>query len=284
MATDVYSEPRTLETLNVFLHGTFVFLDNQQQDSIRAVIPKIGHHVYRAGTWLGETDLQAGSYQLQGVLPGNNTFDRARNLILASAACQADRELTYATLILPRPDSIASLRLAKIPLDSFDNTAGLALNKEGEQVATLQVFTYRLGDANKLLLGAVPEGKNGQVASDGHYWEPVFSGDTINLHIFSAEDHCERPSHVAEDFQTCMTLLGSKLKLKRAQPAGGISADETLPAGVIAEETEDLAPRTRRMARLGRLLRENGDLNQAWYKNDALDDEPPACGGYICLS
>jgi hypothetical protein len=32
------------------------------------------------------------------------------------------------------------------------------------------------------------------------------------------------------------------------------------------------------MARLGRLVLQNGDPNQAWTPNEALDDDPPGCG------
>ena len=39
----------------------------------------------------------------------------------------------------------------------------------------------------------------------------------------------------------------------------------------------DLARRTMRLAQLGRLRRQYADLNQAWYKNEALDGDPEAC-------
>jgi hypothetical protein len=69
--------------------------------------------------------------------------------------------------------------------------------------------------------------------------------------------------------------------LNEAHRAVGI-ADDELPPGVIAEETEDLAARTLRIARLGRLRRQNADLNQAWYGNEALDGDPDACLSQGC--
>ena len=59
----------------------------------------------------------------------------------------------------------------------------------------------------------------------------------------------------------------------------GIPVDGPLPRGVTIPETEDLAARTQRMARLGRLVSQTGDANLAWYGNDALDGNPEGCGG-----
>jgi hypothetical protein len=35
------------------------------------------------------------------------------------------------------------------------------------------------------------------------------------------------------------------------------------------------------LARLGRLVSQGDNANQAWYKDDALDDQPPYCGPVI---
>jgi len=72
-----------------------------------------------------------------------------------------------------------------------------------------------------------------------------------------------------------------QLELTGTLRASAIPNDSHLPAGVAAEETEDLAPRTLRMARLGRLVTLNGDANLAWYGNDALDSDPSACSGPV---
>ena len=103
------------------------------------------------------------------------------------------------------------------------------------------------------------------------------------MHIFSAEDHSDGPSNAADDFNTCMDLIRSKLRLTRPCPANGIEPDKILPGDATAEETEDLAPRTARLARLGRLLSQNGDLNRARSNNDALDKIPPGCCSYVVI-
>ncbi len=277
MATEGHDQPHNSQKLNLIFHGTFVFVEDQKQGEIRALIPDIGHHSRRAGNWLGETELAPGSYVLGGTDPNGYgvTFDEKLNLILNFEKLTIAQE-PYATLILPLPRKITSLRVAEIPRNLFE-PPDLALKlglKEKEHMATLQVLTYSFKTDDQLLLKF--QGKDG-----GHYWEPVFTGDCINLHIFSAEDHHQGPSLSTEDFDACVALLGTPLRLRSALSPGGIDEDVTLPAGLRAEETEDLAPRTARMARVGRLLKQNGDLNQAWYKNDALDKDPPACGPLI---
>jgi hypothetical protein len=61
----------------------------------------------------------------------------------------------------------------------------------------------------------------------------------------------------------------------------GPSRTDDFPPGVTDEETEDLATRTKRLMRLGRLIALKGDANLAWYGNDSLDGNPAGCGGPI---
>ena len=90
------------------------------------------------------------------------------------------------------------------------------------------------------------------------------------------------PAHTSRVFQTTSALLGvTDIELNEVHRARGIK-DQDLPPGVIVEETEDLAARTLRIARLGRLRRQNADLNQAWYGNEALDGDPDACLSQAC--
>ena len=44
------------EKLNVIFHGAYVFDQTTQPNRILALIPDIGHHSYRAGSWLAETE------------------------------------------------------------------------------------------------------------------------------------------------------------------------------------------------------------------------------------
>ncbi len=260
-------------TLNVLLHGTFAFIQDEKQ--IQAHIPQLDHHVARAGNWLAETELRPGRYELKGTDErGRAKLDPEKNLIVTSefipVTKERRKEILYATLTLPRPQTITSLRVAGLPKGSLKPG-----NEKPEHVATLQIFTYKFENDAELRLSLADEVGQNLLA---HYWEPVFTtGDYINLHVFSAENHPHDPDHAKQAFAVIMELLGSDLKLERPHPAGG-ATETDLPLGVIPEETEDLMPRTLRMARLGRLFKQNGDLNLAWFGNEALDSDPNACG------
>lgn len=266
-------------TLNVIFHGSITIYDSGQgKYPIQALLPKnapkeaakCDRHVYRAGNWLGETELAPGRYTLLGATGGEAHFDRQTNLILKSKKFEPAG--AYATISFPRPQAIASLRVATVPFGAFNakEAKALKLDEEGVRLAMLHVFTYPFNDDNDLRLANIEND------SDGHYWEPAPNGNYINLHIFCSEDRFSTPSQASADFKACTALLGLKLQLEHPEPSTAASDDIRLPAGVIAEETEDLPFRTLRMARLGRLVSQKGDANRAWSGNDALDC-PEAC-------
>src|SRR5262249_17949930 len=102
------------EKLNVILHGTFAYIDKHGEDSIDALVPLPSDrvdHVFRAGNWLGETELHRGTYELKGVKHGSDRFNNRSNLIFENKCPRAprDRAKEYARLILPRPVRIFSL-------------------------------------------------------------------------------------------------------------------------------------------------------------------------------
>lgn len=265
------SQPDGTPVLNVILHGAYAFA--RKSGNVEALIPALKHHVFRAGNWLGETELRGRgvSYELLGVTSGTDWFDPALNVFVNSHL--PARVSAHTTLIFPIPKKIHSLRVAEVPRSAFEHREDLVGRNELEHVSTLQVFSYEFADENKLFLKAS--------RGDGHYWEPVFTGNSINLHIFSAEDHFARLSNSEQDFNRCAKLLGSKVVLNTRLVPAGIPDPRALPPGVTEEETEDLATRTRRLARLGRLVTQKGDANLAWYGNDALDGNPEGCGGPI---
>jgi hypothetical protein len=177
----------------------------------------------------------------------------------------------YATLKLPYPKRITSLRVVSVPNKYFKNAHALVVKTDPQHIGTLQVFTYEIEDEKKLSLKGDP--------GEGHYWEPAFTGNHINLHIFCSEDHYYKPSNASYDFDGCVKLLGADLTLDASSlPATRILENGHLPEGVVPQETEGLAIRTLRMARLGRLVVQDGDTNMAWHGNDALDGDPEACG------
>src|SRR5947207_3244288 len=128
------------EKLNVILHGTFAYIDKEGVNFIDALMPLPGEgvdHVFRAGNWLGETELQKGTYQLRGVITaGGARFDSASNLIFQNGCPRLPRDgkKAHARLILPRPASIFSLRLAEVDLTKKPPTL------HGEKAAAIQVF------------------------------------------------------------------------------------------------------------------------------------------------
>ena len=267
-----YSGSNGSGVLNVLLHGAFTFV--RGPNHILALMPSLEHHVFRAGSWLAETELRGGGveYELKGVTSGSGAFDPGLNLMVIPQP-RPDTPQPRSTLIFPIPRKITSLRIADVPRASFTHPQYLEVNSDQQHVSTLQVFTYDFDDENALFLKANQ--------GDGHYWEPAFVRNHINLHIFSAEDHIERPSNSLEDFNQCAELLGVPLRLNTRLVPSGIPAPGRLPDGVAPEETEDLAVRTLRMARLGRLVQQKSDANLAWFGNDALDGDPEGCGGPV---
>jgi hypothetical protein len=266
--------------LNVLFHGAFTFNQSAEPNRILVMMPLMEHHVYRAGNWLAETELRGrtGSkaviYELSGVKPGEARIRPEDHLnLMVKTKPQIQPEIfPHATLRLPLPETITSLRVAELPRGAFSHPEELVLDDDPQHITTLQVFTYDIKDEDTLSLKA----RDGE----GHYWEPVFVDNYVNLHVFAAEDHFHKPSNALEDFNVCAGLLGGvKLKLQvRTLRDTGIDQRD-LPNGITDEETESLASRTLRMARLGRLLKQKGDANLAWYGNDALDGSEGACAG-----
>ena len=256
-------------TLNVLLHGAFTLIPGDKQ--ILALMPTLEDHVYRAGSWLAETELRSATYRLEGVKEGTTCkFDRDKNLLVKFSGKPPNSSTFYASIIFPQAKSIQSLRVLEVDTQFFSRADDLCVKGDKQHITSLQVLSYDIADENKLALKAEK--------GEDHHWQPAFAGGYLNLHITSSEDHYHKPSNAHLDFTKCVELLGSNLKMKtRFLPASGIEAFTAPPAGVATQETEDLALRTLRMARLGRLVVQGGDANQAWHGNDALDGNPKSC-------
>ena len=293
--------------LNVLLHGAFTFVLEEKADQILALIPKLKNHAYRAGNWLAETELYGGpgaTYELKGIKPGRAFhFKHKENLLVkfggALPAKPARHAKRYATLRFPKPKLITSLRVAEIPTAAFTNRRPLIVPGKTQHMATLQAFTYEIDNENELRLEAVKSPQPRALKLEDHYWEPAFTGNYVNLHIFSSEDYYHKPSNADEDINQCVALLGVNLQVDvRYVPARGIdSTQENLPPGVAPIETEDLASRTRGLAQLGRrlvqigrqhadaiVLVQNRDADLAWYGTDVLDGSGEACGDTVGVS
>jgi hypothetical protein len=298
MGVHASSEPKKQVTLNVIFHGAYVFDQYTEPKHFLVSMPRMKHHVYRAGNWLAETELRGSDtadaseaiYALKGVEQGTVMFDEAaerespKNLLLYEPREDRPRVLPHATIRLPLPKAITSLRVAKIPRDKFNVADDLVLAGD-QHIATLQIFTYDVTNPNDVCLEAT--------TGEGHFWEPAPLDGYINLHVFAAEDHFHKFSNAQEDFNECVRLLGNeKLELKTATLLADGPVDEgQLPNGVIKEETETLAFRTGRMAKLGRIIKQErdedegeGDKNLTWYGNDALDGSEEACAGPVVVN
>jgi len=73
-----------------------------------------------------------------------------------------------------------------------------------------------------------------------------------------------------------MQVLGQQLTMDRLPEKNEFDRGD-LPEGTLPEETEDLAPRLRRLRQLGRMRKDNRDLNQLWFASEAFDGDPDGC-------
>jgi hypothetical protein len=262
--------------LNVILHGLFDFDQEKDKEEIAVYIPNVGpEHLYKAGTWLAETTLTEGAdLKLEGVVTGStdNKLDKDRNIILGDVPVRANRDNTYATLRLPFPSwPIHSLQRLTIPADGLGgNTAPKLLDgRPAVQTATVQVLTYPFDSDANLTLG-------------DHPWEPVLEDGYVNLHVFSEPERNLMEYHLRHAFQASMGLFeGVDLTLERpALPADLDAEKKELPPGVHELELESLVRRQRRLAVLGRAIKESRDLNAIWDEPTPFDGrDETACSG-----
>ena len=267
--------------LNVILHGLFTWRDEGDQDIV-AYLPNMGsEHAYKAGTWLAETDLdQHADLSLTGVTGGSAHFNGGNNFVLKKDVrlcdCGCEDQTVYAILRFPRPKDIQSRQVLKIPPGALVGDTGRVNTQPDGSIhnATVQVLTYDLNDG-ELRLG------DSRATDDplrSHPWQPVLDGQYINLHIFSEPERSPDGDHVRHAFQASMSLfVGLNLALKQPpEPVDGTNATSDIP-GVHALELEDLIHRRRRLALLGRAIKQSRDLNSIWA------DPVPFYGDEACL-
>src|ERR1043166_7262106 len=114
-------------TLNVILHGAYLFDRESDPGRIRALIPRMKHHVYRAGNWLAETELRGRTgddeavYELTGVNPGGVTLDPKEGLdVFVEPRDEGEpKHHPFAVIRLELPRRITSLRVASIKRSDF---------------------------------------------------------------------------------------------------------------------------------------------------------------------
>ena len=281
--------------LHVMFHGTFVF--DFHDAFVDVLIPEVDDHVYRAGSWLGETDLICGEqsnghahhtpaghtnhhgpeiYRLTGVESGNVTSLPSEHNLMFKTSFRPDVDrLLRARIRVPLPDRITTPRRGRLGKKGFRPNDDLPSDYRG-YLGTLQVFTYHFRSDNALRLNCHPEHT---------LWEPAFAGGVVTLHVIAAPEHFHLSpplnaggrSHVQNAFQACMALFqGVNLDMAQLPETNEFDRSD-VPAGAIPEETEDLAPRIRRLSQLGRMKKDERDLNLLWFPSEAYDGDPDAC-------
>ena len=236
-------------TLNVFLHGLFVFLD--RKDRIEILLPHLQEHTYRAGEFLGETMLRSrpfcDPYKLFGVDAGGAHFNPERVLSLRGAPQPYQRlheKQLHCRLEFPLPLAIYSLQQVDLTrnLDNpevFVNTVA----------SMLHVFTYRVTDPSEIKLGDHVFADEPQLIDGKRY---------MSLHIFSEEDYEQfLAAHPIGGFAAAVGLFpGLYVRLINDLPSvPAVTAQEMLP-GTIPAEYEDLALRTiQKLGKLGEMMR-----------------------------
>jgi hypothetical protein len=251
-----------MATLNVLLHGLFLIVD--REDYLLALAPDLdGQHVYRAGNFLGCTELHRGMYRLAGVDPGGAaTFDPNLNLILEDKVLKPDAmHLAHATILFRRPQQIFSVRPVIFSPEEFTGTdkkfiRGLA--------ATTQILVYSCP--------SLPE-----VRLVGHPWlPPQTPGDgPFNLHLYSEEDTriglLKHPQNALDK----VAGLFQNLDLQLVDDTGMsemAKVEEQLPAAVLGQELEPLSFTQSRLSDQGRsmdsLIAGNAELFREIWSGD----------------
>lgn len=263
--------------LYVVFHGLFAFFQRRKAQTIEVYMPDLREtrktvsgavevyspHVYRAGNWLGETEVWHGAdLTLQGAVPGSAVIDRQRNVIVKGPN-RRSAVPAYARIVFPLPAEVIPVR--EIPARLGVDIIGASVDRlRGNRLASIPVFRYDVPDIKCLHLGK-------------HPWMPAAVGDTVTLHVFAQPETPQGVEHSQHEFAKAFELfegidlrLGAPLLLPRI--TGKLD-------GLSNEELEDLSPRTGRLAILGRIRKAGGNLAEAWDRPEAYGENPTACTG-----
>lgn len=234
--------------INVIFHGTFAFV--AWKHVVEVLIPEVNDHCFEAGTVLSHHEdcsctydalclyplEQGGEYKLFGALPDTpKCFDSTKCVALSNRPT-IRRDRIRATLNLPHPDQIYSLRcLSNGGLRFFEGVD--APQVQATELATAHVFVYEsVAALNHIALEPLP-------------WCPQLNYyGTANLHVF-AEPKVTMPAELAlhhmEDASDDLFNLIEGLDLRIKAPPDGFPkpcpADPRLPYGVTVCDLANLA-------------------------------------------
>lgn len=285
-------------TLYVFLHGLSVV--RQRGSKLEIVLPRVPGHVYKAGAWLGETEITRRSVlHLRGVTPGTKSFADA-HFTIDLPDCSLTSEGRAATLWLPKADLILRLRRATVPTTPFPTPPPVPprgrfvvwrndkVNIGWESVATSIVLRYDYIDEDQVVL-------------DGHHsWEPAAVGGAMSLHIISTSENVETEQHTLDTAEALRRVIRGYPGVTFAIPVippdwrdvnnpnyGDLGDLEPQGEYIVRRrggslafaqaELEDFRPRMTRLMRLGRLKQEKRPIEGLWRSPDPLGEETSNC-------
>ncbi len=186
--------------VNVILRGQFLVV--LRETAVEVLIPTMEEHIYRAGSFFGETLLKprplVNPYLLTGVATGTGKF-YAANIVLKGYEydAQAGPDALYARIVLPRPKAIKSFRPSTLALQAVMDPTG---QFHGKKPMGIHVLRYDSSDLNS-------------VKFQGHFATPkphaITSGGPqfINLHLVAEPDHTPDAAHVTAGFDRTIALL-----------------------------------------------------------------------------
>jgi hypothetical protein len=229
-----------VDHLNVVFHGTFGFIN--WGTSLEVLVPDVQTHVYKAGTWTKEIDLEEGTtYNLTGVTPGD-AMPQLECLGIAvvrnKRRIKRDANLVFCSLVLPAPDKFVA-RQCMVRSDEKEIFQGsdathptLAL----KSYARTHVLVYSCLDSREVQLRGLD-------------WMPERDSDGfVNLHIFAEPEYSEMHmtsaahmagnAHMLQSFRELMHLFRARVIIspigeKRFLPQDdcpGSAAVDGLPA------------------------------------------------------
>jgi hypothetical protein len=227
--------------INVVFHGTFAFIN--WGTSIEVLVPDVMHHVYKAGTWEKEVDVEPDTtYNLAGVTVENTVpplEDLGIAVVKGKRKIRRDEDLIAFTVMLPPPFQFAGKRC-------FERSDGKSVfvgddaipdTKDRKSYATTHVVSYHCDD---------PE----EVQLLGLDWTPEPDDDgNVNLHIFAEPADAEMldDGHVHNSFRETMHLFNANLGLRRQKNATFDECDcpdTVVIDGLPVEQEQSLAART----------------------------------------
>jgi hypothetical protein len=194
--------------LNVVFHGTFAFVN--WGTSVEVLVPHVMDHVYKAGTWEKEVDVDPDTtYNLVGVAAETAVpplQDLGIAVVNGKRKIRRDEDLIAFTVMLPPPFQFAAKRCFKRSdgKSVFVGDDGTAGTKNSKTYATTHIMSYHCTDPEELRLLGLD-------------WTPEPDDDgNINLHIFAEPDDAEmvEEGHVRNSFHETMHLFHAKLRLR----------------------------------------------------------------------